>query len=166
MSTLMQLETFAVPDIMMEHRPDRTTILTSRLTVDGWEQSVPAVLRARAAAHPDRPLAAQRDEQDHWWTLSYGEARVKADALAQSFIDLGLGAERPVVILSGNSVEHLLVSLGAYMAGVPVIPISVAYSLQSTDHGRVKEIVELTEPGLVFADDARRFSGALDALGS
>ena len=61
------------------------------------------------------------------------------------------------MILSGNSVEHLLLSLGAYTAGVPVMPISVAYSLMSGDHARIKSIAELTRPGLVFADDARQF---------
>ena len=66
--------------------------------------------------------------------LSYGEARARADALAQAFLELGLGPDRPLMVLSGNSVEHLLVSLGAYTAGVPVMPISVAYSLMSADH--------------------------------
>jgi feruloyl-CoA synthase len=96
--------------------------------------------------------------------LTYGEARRKADALAQAFLDLGLGPEKPVMILSGNSVEHLLVTLGAYAAGVPVMPISVAYSLMSTDHAQIRAIAELTDPGLVFADDAAAFGRALDAL--
>jgi feruloyl-CoA synthase len=68
------------------------------------------------------------------------------------------------MVLSGNSLEHLLVSLGAYAAQVPVMPISVAYSLMSADHARIKAIAELTEPGLVFADDAAAFAAALDAL--
>ena len=68
------------------------------------------------------------------------------------------------MVLSGNSLEHLLVSLGAYAAQVPVMPISVAYSLMSTDHARIRAIAELTQPGLVFADDAGPFGAALDAL--
>ena len=68
------------------------------------------------------------------------------------------------MVLSGNSVAHLLLSLGAYTAGVPVMPISVAYSLMSADHARIGAIAELTRPGLVFADDAQAFSAALDAL--
>ena len=68
------------------------------------------------------------------------------------------------MILSGNSVEHLLVTLAGYTAGVPVAPISVAYSLMSADHARIKSIAELVEPGLVFADDAGPFAAALDAL--
>ena len=88
----------------------------------------------------------------------------KADALAGAFRDLGLGPDKPVMILSGNSLAHLLVSLGAYAAGAPAMPISVAYSLMSTDHARIRAIAELTEPGLVFAEDAGPFAGALDAL--
>ena len=128
------------------------------------EPSITAVLRTRAAEHPDRPLAAQRDRHDRWAALTYGEAKQRSDALARAFTELGLGPERPVMILSGNSLEHLLVSLGAYAAGVPVMPISVAYSLMSADHARIRAIAELTEPGLVFADDAGPFGPALDAL--
>ncbi|MBV9309400.1 MAG: AMP-binding protein, partial [Solirubrobacterales bacterium] len=129
MSTTAELETFAAPDTAFEHRYDQTVILRSRHHLPRYESSIPAVLRARAEAHPDRTLAAQRDSQGNWGSLSYGETRARADALAQAFIDLGLNAERPVMILSGNSIEHLLVSLGAYTAGVPVMPVSVAYSL-------------------------------------
>ncbi|MGZ4231684.1 MAG: feruloyl-CoA synthase [Solirubrobacteraceae bacterium] len=158
--------TFTQPDIEMQRRPDGTVLLASRRAAAAWEESVPAVLRARAAEHPDRPLAAQRDGNDRWMQLSYGEARSKADALAQAFLDLGLGPDRPVLILSGNSVEHLLVTLAGYTAGVPVAPISVAYSLMSSDHARIKAIAELVEPGLVFADDAAAFGAALDSVGT
>ena len=67
-------------------------------------------------------------------------------------------------MLSGNSVDHLLVTLGAMTAGIPVAPVSVAYSLQSRDHARIKAITELIRPGAVFAEDADRFGPALDAL--
>jgi feruloyl-CoA synthase len=164
MPTLAQLQTFAPPDTAIERRSDGTILLTSRHTLDGWPESIPAMLEERATKHPDRPLAAQRDAKDRWIALTYGEAREKANSLGRAFIDLELGPDRPLMILSGNSVEHLLVSLGAYAAGVPVMPISVAYSLMSADHGRIKAIAELTEPGLVFADDAAPFEEALDAL--
>ena len=157
-------ETFATPDIAIERRDDGTTILRSRHAAPDPEPSITAVLRTRAAEHPDRPLAAQRDKDDRWVTLTYGEAKQRSDALAQTFTELGLGPEKPVMILSGNSLEHLLVSLAAYAARAPAMPISVAYSLMSADHARIRAIAELTEPGLVFADDAGPFGPALDAL--
>ena len=164
MSTLVEHSTFAAPETAIERRNDGSIILASRHQLAGFEASIPAVLRARAQAHPDRPLAAQRNLEDQWVPLRYGEARARADALAQAFLDLGLGPERPIMILSGNSLEHLLVTLGAYTAGIPVMPISVAYSLMSSDHERIRSIAELTRPGLVFADDASPFSTALDAV--
>jgi feruloyl-CoA synthase len=164
MTPLLDLQTFASPDIEMDRRPDGVIILRSRRALGKCEPSITAVLRTRAAQHPDRPLAAQRDADDRWITLTYGEAQRKADALAGAFVELGLGPDKPLMILSGNSLEHLLVSLGAYAARVPVMPISVAYSLMSKDHARIGAIAELTEPGLVFADDAGPFRAALDAL--
>ncbi len=166
MSPLLQLQTFAPPAIEMEGRDDGSYVLRSRSPLPEWEPSITAVLRKRAAEHPDRPLAAEREAgSEEWITLTYGDAARKADALAGAFLELGLGAEKPLMILSGNSLAHLLVSLGAYAAGVPVMPISVAYSLMSADHARVKAIASLTEPGLVFAEDPGPFGGALDALG-
>jgi len=164
MTTTTQPDTFSAPDTAIERRDDGTVILRSRQILGRCETSIPAVLRRRADQHPDRPLAAQRDANGHWTALTYGEARSQADALAQAFLDLGLGPERPLMILSGNSIEHLVLSLGAYTAGVPVIPISVAYSLMSSDHERIRAITELTAPGLVFGDDAAAFERALDAL--
>ncbi len=158
------MRTFAPPDIEMERRDDGSVILRSRVPLTEWEPSITAVLRRRAAEHPDRALAAQRDAEDRWVTLSYGEAAQKAEVLGAGFRAAGLGPERPIMILSGNSLAHLQVSLGAYAAGVPVMPISVAYSLMSSDHARIRAIASLTEPGLVFAEDAGAFAPALDAL--
>ncbi len=157
MTPVLQDETFATPDVAMERRDDGTIVLRSRHALPEWEPSLSAVLRKRAGTHPDRPLAARRDSAGGWVTLSYGEAAEKACAIGHALVGLGLGPEKPVMILSGNSLEHLLVSLGAYFARVPVMPISVAYSLMSADHARIKAIAALTEPGLVFADDAGPF---------
>jgi feruloyl-CoA synthase len=151
--------TFAEPDIETERRGDGSIVLRSRRPMPEPKSSITAVLRGRAAEHPDRPLAAHRGT-----TLTYGEAARQADSLAAAFRALGLGPEKPVMILSGNSLEHLLVSLAAYAAGAPAMPISVAYSLQSADHARIKAIASLTDPGLAFADDAGPFGAALDAL--
>jgi feruloyl-CoA synthase len=164
MSPLLELQTFAPPDIELERHDNGSIVLRARRAPGDTEPSISAVLTRRATEHPDRPLAAQRDGEDRWVTLSYGQAERSARALAGAFTQLGLGPGKPLMILSGNSLAHLLISLGAYAAQVPVMPISVAYSLMSADHARVKAIAELTEPGLVFADDAGPFDAALDAL--
>jgi feruloyl-CoA synthase len=87
-----------------------------------------------------------------------------ADAIGQALLDRGLSADRPLLILSGNGVDHMLLMLGAMTAGVPVAPVSVAYSLQSRDCARIRAIAELIRPGAVFAEDAARFGPALDSV--
>jgi feruloyl-CoA synthase len=115
--------------------------------------------RAGADAHPERVLATRAGA-----TLRWGEARERADAIARTLLDQGLGPERPLMVLSGNSLEHLLLTLAAYTAGVPILPISAAYSLQSADHARLRAIAALCGPGMVFADDGNAFGPALAAL--
>ena len=95
----------------------------------------------------------------------YGEAVAAADAIGQALLDRGLGPGRPLLLLSGNGVDHLLLTLGAMTAGVPVAPVSVAYSLQSHDHARIRAIAELIRPGAVFAEDAGRFGPAAGRAG-
>ncbi|WIX82481.1 feruloyl-CoA synthase [Amycolatopsis carbonis] len=121
------------------------------------------MLRDWAGIDPDHPLVAERDD-DGWATLTYGEVRRRADALGQALLDRGLGPDRPVMILSGNSVAHLVLTLGALTAGVPVAPISVAYSLLSGDHARIREIAKVLKPGLVFAEAGGPFAKALAAV--
>jgi feruloyl-CoA synthase len=107
---------------------------------------------------------ADRDGSEGWRTVTYGEAVAGAESIGQGLLDLGLGASRPLLVLSGNSVDHLLMMLGALNAGVPVVPTSTAYSLQSKDHARIRQVAELVTPGAVFADDADRFGAVLDTL--
>ena len=102
--------------------------------------------RACALAHPGRVLAAQR-AGDEWISISWGAAREQADAIAQALLDRGLGAGRPLMVLSGNSIEHLVLTLGAYTAGVPIVPVSTAYSLLCADHEHIRAVAELCRPG-------------------
>ena len=99
-----------------------------------------------------------------WRKLTYAEARQIVDALAQGLLARGLSAERPVMILSGNSIDHALLTLAGHTAGIPVAPISVAYSLQSQDHAKLKHIAELLAPGLIYVADTGPFAKALAAL--
>jgi feruloyl-CoA synthase len=92
-------------------------------------------------------------------------AAAAAEAIGQAPAGPRARPARPLLVLSGNSVDHLLMTLGAMTAEVPIAPVSVAYSLQSRDHARIRAIVELIRPGAVFAEAADRFAAALDALG-
>ena len=153
----------AKPRIVREDRPDGGILLRSAEPLGQHPATILHSLREWATLDPEHPLVAERTG-DGWRTVSYGEAVAAADAIGQGLLDLGLEASRPLLVLSGNSVDHLLLLLGAMTAGIPVAPTSTAYSLQSQDHERIREVVELVSPGAVFADDAGRFGSALDAV--
>ena len=104
---------------------------------------------------------AERDGDGEWVNLTWGEANRKASAIAQALLDRGLGPQRPLLLLSGNAIDHALLTLGGFLAGVPVVPVSPAYSLMSQDYGKVKHIAALVKPGLVYAADAGPFGGVL-----
>src|SRR5262249_34136788 len=99
-----------------------------------------------------------------WRTTTPAEARRHVDAIAAAVIERGLSAERPIMILSGNAIDHALLMLAGHIAGVPVAPISVAYSLQSKDHVRLKHIFSVLTPGLIYVPDPGPDAAALAAL--
>jgi len=114
---------------------------------------------------PERVFLAER-KGEGWRKLSYRETYGAARRIAQALLDLQLGSERPVAILSDNSIDHALLALGAMHVGIPVAPISPAYSLMSKDFGKLKYIFELLQPGLVYAAEPAKFKPALDAVGA
>ena len=154
---------FASPSISAERRADGTILLSSDEPLGPYPPSMAHVFRAGAQRHPERILASAR-VGDGREIVCWGAARERVDALAQALLNAGLGPDRPLMVLSGNSLEHLMLTLAAYTAGVPVLPVSAAYSLLSRDHDRLRRIVALCAPGMVFADDAGRFAAALDAV--
>src|SRR5471030_2768623 len=114
---------------------DGSIILSSRTALDAFEPNLVKIFRAAVETAPDRIFLAER-RGDDWHKLTYEQARRLVDAMAASLIERGLSADRPIMILSGNAIDHALLMLAAYTAGIPVAPISVAYSLQSQDHGK------------------------------
>jgi len=156
--------TYAQPRIACEKQPDGTLRLFSNEPLAAYEPSLASLFRHAVERNAGGVFLAERTRGADWRRLTYGEARQVADAIAQALLERGLSADRPVMILSGNSIEHALLMLGGYTAGIPIAPISVAYSLQSQDHAKLKEIARLLEPGLVFVDDTGPFAKALRAL--
>ncbi len=114
-----------------------------------WAQAKPGhTFMARRSRHADGTLG-------EWTHVSYAQAWASARSIAQGLIDRGLNAERPVAILSENSLEHALLALGCLVAGVPYTPVSPPYSLVSADYDKLKHVLRTVTPGLVFAQDAR-----------
>ena len=125
--------------------PDGTIRLTCPAPLGAYDPSLARLFRAAVEAQPARTFLHERDAGDAWRKLTYEQARRSVDALAAALLERGLSAERPVMILSGNAIDHALLMLAGYTAGIPVAPISVAYSLQSQDHAKLKHIAELLD---------------------
>jgi len=103
-----------------------------------------------------------RNAQGEWTKLSYSDTVQKAWHIAQALHNRSdLSTERPLLILSGNDLEHLLLSMGAMLAGVPFSAISPAYSLISQDFDKLKHVFDVLTPGLVFANDGQAFANAI-----
>ncbi|MEA2935499.1 MAG: feruloyl-CoA synthase, partial [Variibacter sp.] len=155
---------YAPVDIACERRLNGELLLSSRDPLGDYEQSVARMFRDAVDRAPNRTFVAERTPDGGWRKLTYAEARKQADAVAQAFIDRGLSAERPPMVLSGNSIDHAVLMLAAFTAGIPIAPVSVAYSLQSQDHAKLKFIADLLTPGLVYVSDTGPFAKALAAL--
>src|SRR6476619_7066885 len=111
-------------DIAVERRPDGVIILKSRIPLQPYEKHIPASLAKWAAEQPDRIWLAQRGGADRQWRkLSYGDGKRTVDALTQGILDLGLEPGRAVTILSGNSIEHALMTQAAMQARHPAAPV-------------------------------------------
>ena len=155
---------YAPVAIMRDVRADGSVVLRAAAPLRPHDHSLARLFRAAVEAAPGRTFLAERTP-DGWRKLSYEQARAIVDRLARALIDRGLSPERPVMILSGNSIDHALLMLAGFTAGIPVAPVSVAYSLQSQDHAKLRHIAELLTPGLVYVADTAPFAKALAALG-
>jgi feruloyl-CoA synthase len=150
-------------DVHVERRADGCVLLRSPHRLGPYPRKMTERLDLWADKAPARVFLAQRDAVGGWRTLTYSEARRRARRVGQMLLEKNLGPERPLAVLSGNDIEHALLHLGAMYVGVPYAPISPAYSLLSTDFGKLKYIFELMTPGLVFASDRNAFRKAIDA---
>ena len=130
--------------------PEYPRKLTQRL--DHWAEHA-----------PERVFLAQRGPDGAWRHLTYAQARGRARRIAQALIERRLYAERPVAVLSGNDFAHALIELGALYAGVPYAPVSPAYSLLSKDFAKLKLVMRLLTPGLVFASQREEFKAGIAA---
>jgi feruloyl-CoA synthase len=113
-----------------------------------------------AKERPQQTFMARRSKNadgswGDWIHLSYQQVWTRGQAIAQALIDRGLSAERPVAILSENSLEHAQLAVACLIAGVPYVPVSPPYSLVSQDFDKLKHVIQTVTPGLVFAQDAR-----------
>jgi feruloyl-CoA synthase len=156
---------FAPAKVDLERRKDGSLILRSPQKLREHERCVGEWLVKWAQQSPGRSFLAER-QGDGWRRVTYAQALEAARRIGQSLLERGLGPEKPLAILSDNSIDHGLLALGALHAGVPAAPISPAYSLMSKDFAKLKGIFALLKPGLVWADDEKKYGAALAAVGA
>jgi len=149
--------------ILIDKRADGTVYARSPVRLGPYPGRLTERLAHWAHLAPERLFLAQRGGDGDWRRLSYGEAMARVRRIGASLLARGLSAERPVAILSDNSIEHALLGLAAMHVGIPYAPISVAYSLMSSDFGKLRHIFATLTPGLVFAAQGEMFARAITA---
>jgi feruloyl-CoA synthase len=157
------------PAVEVTRKPDGTVYLYSHHKLGEMHRSIAHLLAIRAAQHPERNLISERtplaDGQfGDWQFITYGEANARADAVAQSLLDRGFTPDTPLMVLSGNSIAHGVMMLGAMKARVPIAPVSVAYSLMSGDHSKLRHVFDVAKPKMIFVEQGQIFARALAAL--
>ncbi|HEX3809634.1 MAG TPA: AMP-binding protein [Rhizomicrobium sp.] len=157
------------PSIDVERKADGTIYIGSRYPIENMPRSIAHLLEEKAAKHPERNYIAERTPQSDgklgdWRYITYGDANAQADAVAQALLNRGFDQSTPLMILSGNSIAHAVMMLGAMKAGVPVAPVSVAYSLMSGDHGKLRHVFETSKPKMIFAEQGPYYARALGSL--
>ncbi len=155
---------FAPARVDVEQLPGGGFVLRSPLKLESYAANICSYLVDWAEQAPERTFLAERSVTGDWRSVTYGEALASVRALAQALLANGVSEDRPVMILSDNSIENGLLQLAAMFTGFPVSPVSPAYSLMSRDFGKLKHVFDLVRPKLVYASNGELFNDALLAL--
>ncbi|KIG12905.1 Feruloyl-CoA synthetase [Enhygromyxa salina] len=161
------LPKLASPRVEISRRADGATILANTLPLGEYPRCLGDLLVANAKARPDQVFLGERSAgpTSPWRTVTWAQALTSVHSLAQALLDLGAGPERPLMLLSGNSIAHALLTLAAMHVGIPAVPVSVAYSLVSRDFAKLQVITQQITPGVVFVEQRKPFIRALEAAG-
>ena len=154
------MATYIPHDVVREDRPDGSILLRSRVPLGPVVRNTGAWLHRWAQEAPDRVFLAERSGQG-WREVRYADALGQVRSLASSLLGRGLGPETPIVIMSGNSVDHGLLALAAQYVGVPLVPLAEQYSLVPDAYPRLQYAVETVRPKMIFADDGAAYGAAL-----
>jgi feruloyl-CoA synthase len=144
-----------------DRRDDASWILRPLRDLPASPRTLIESLARWAVVAPDRVLVGRREADGAWREVTYGQMLERVRRLAGGLSGRSLSAERPIVILSGNSIEHLTLALAAMWAGIPYCPVSPAYSQVAGELARLRHVIDLLTPGLVAAFDTPRFARAL-----
>ena len=144
----------------LERRADGTLLYRSTDELGPVAATTSDWLHRWAGAAPERTFLAERHGAG-WREVSYESALEMVRALAGSLLARGMGAKTPILVISGNGVDHGLLALAAQYVGVPLCPVAEQYALVHGAHGRLTHAAELIAPAMVYAVDAARYAEAL-----
>ena len=145
----------------LERRDDGCLIVRNLAPLGAYGTKLTERLEHWAKIAPERVWLAGR-ENGAWRKITYAQALASVRRIAAALLARGLSAERPLMILSGNDLDHAMLGMGALYAGVAYAPISPAYSLISSDHAKLRYIIDLVTPGLIYAADGAVFGRAIE----
>ena len=148
----------------VERRADGTLYLRPVEALSAFPERLMDSLEYWAKAAPQRVLVARRIAGGEWQAVTYAQMLTRVRRIAAGLLTRNLSAERPIAILSGNSIEHLTLAFAAMWAGIPYCPVSPSYSQVSTDLKKLRYVLDLLTPGLVAAFDTPAFARALQLL--
>ncbi len=151
-------------DALVRYGADGAVYLQSPSPLAAYPRKITERLEYWAERAPNRRFLAQREETGGWRSVSYAQALTRVRHLSQALLDRKLSNERPIVILSGNSIEHALLALAAMYTGVLYTPVAPAYSLQARDYGTLGQIFERVRPALAFAAEGASYDRALRSV--
>ena len=152
------------PSVRSETRADGSILVWQDQPLGPYPAAITDPLMDWAARAPDRIWMAERDDKRAWREIRYGEAAKSIRAIGTALLEMGLSAERPLLILSGNSIAHALMALGAQHVGVPSAALAPAYALSGGDYLKLRDVAGQLTPGLIFAADAAPFAPAIAAV--
>ena len=151
-------------DIKKEVNQEGVIVLKSKVKLKKPPYRLTHRLIHWAKKIPDKVFLGQRDNNGHWRTITYAETYGKIENIAQYLLQTNVSPERPIAILSENSIEHGLMALAALHIGVPYSPIAPAYSLKSTDYEKLRHTIDLLTPSIIFVQDGKQYEKALAAV--
>lgn len=144
------------------HRLDGSIILETDQILEAYPEKITEKLIFWAEKTPDKTFLAQRDSEGNWRKVSYQTALDLVENIAQNLLEMNFGENETIAILSENSIEHALLALAALHIGIPYAPISPAYSLVSSDFGKLEYCLDLLNPKVIFAQTEEKYKNALN----
>jgi len=148
----------------IEHLPGGVVRVRSDEALGDYPKVLTDRLAQWARIAPQRICLAKRGPEGNWQELTYAQVLAAVRSIGQSLLERELSAERPIMVLSENDLEHALLMLAGQHVGIPTAHVSPVYSLVSSDFARLKHAMNLLTPGLVFVSDLERYERAIDAV--